>query len=186
MEHLLNLTLADPSFGIPGSISLLLGADIYSGAMLNCSRHGTIGFPSAFKTHFGRVLAGTVRKEKSNHNTESCYHSTTLDKMVRRFWETEDYGLQQPLLSFKESALVEHFKEKHSTDESGWIFVPLPTRSDATPLGESRSTAVKKFESLERSLRAKGRFKEFAIAQNKYMSMDHAEPGPVCKIVQAC
>lgn len=186
-KHLLNLTLADPDFGTPGSVDLLLGADTFSRAMLNGRRHGPSGSPSAFKTHFGWVLAGAVRDERTNQKTaESCYHSTTLEEMLRRFWETEDYGLQQPVLSLEERAVVEHFKEKHSRDESGRFIVPLPIRSNVTPLGESRSVAVKRFESLERSLRAKGRFEEFAVALNEYMNMDHAEPVPMeelCKPV---
>ena len=49
----------------------------------------------------------------------------------------------------------------------------------ATPLGESRSLAVKRFESLERSLRAGARFEEFADAIREYIDQDHAEPVPV-------
>ena len=183
-KHLLNLTLADPDFGTPGSINLLQGADIFSCALLNGRRHGLSGSLSAFKTNFSWVLAGTVRREKSNQKTESCYHSTTLEEILRRFWETEDYGLQQPVLSLEER--VEHFKEKHNRDESRRFIVPLPTKSNATPLGASRSVAVKRFESLKHSLRAKWRFKEFAVALNEYMNMDLAEPVPVeelCKPV---
>ena len=180
-KHLLSLTLADPDFGTPGSIDLLLGADIFGRAMLNGRRHGPSGSPSAFKTHFGWVLAGPVHDEKTNQKTaESCYHSTvTLDEMLRRFWETEDYGLQQPVLSLEERAVVEHFEENHRRDESGRFIVPLPIRSNAIPLGESRSAAVKRFESLERSLRAKGMFEEFTVALKEYISLDHAEPVPV-------
>ena len=47
------------------------------------------------------------------------------------------------------------------------------------PLGESRSLASKRFESLERSLRTKGRFEEFPDALKEYIDMDHAEPVPV-------
>ena len=97
-----------------------------------------------FKMHFGWVLAGTVRDERTNQKTaESCYHSPTLEEMLRLFWEMEDYGLQQPVLSLEERAVVEHFKDNHSRDESRQFIVPLPTRSNAIPLGELRSVAVK-------------------------------------------
>ena len=91
----------------------------------------------------------------------------------------EDYNLQQPVLSLEEKKVVEYFRENHSRDESGRFIVPLPLKTDATPLGESRSLAVKRFESLERSLRAGARFEEFADANREYIDQGHAEPVPV-------
>ena len=135
-RHLLDLTLADPEFGTPGSVDILLGADIFGRAMLNGRRHGPSGSPSAFKTHFGWVLAGTVHSEVTDRKIDTCYHSTTLEETLRTFWETEDYNMQQPVLSLEEKAVVEHFKKTHSRDASGRFIVPLPMKSNATPLGE--------------------------------------------------
>ena len=99
---------------------------------------------------------------------------------MKLFWETENYSLQQRVQSLQEKDVVKHFKEMHCRDESGRFIVPLPMKFDATPLGGSRSMAAKTFESLERSLRAKGRFEEFADALKEYINMmDHAEPVPV-------
>ena len=77
-RHLLNLTLADPYFGTPGSVDVLLGADVFSRAVFNGRRFRPSRSPSAFRTHFGWVLAGTVR-DKCDHqkSTDTCCHPTT-------------------------------------------------------------------------------------------------------------
>ena len=56
--------------------------------------------------------------------------------------------------------------------------VMLPRNDDCTHFGESRSTAVREFIGLERSLRKKGEFEEFAQAVKEYFDMQHAEPVP--------
>ena len=59
-KYLSNLTLADPEFGVPGSVDILLGADVFSRTVLHDRRFGPSGSPSAIKTTFGWVLAGSV------------------------------------------------------------------------------------------------------------------------------
>ena len=177
-KHLLGLKLADPDFGTPGSIDLLLGAEVFGRAMLQGRRHGPSGSPSAFKTHFGWVLAGAIRDNSNHRNTGSCYHSTMLEETFKRFWEMEDYNLQQPVLSLEEKEVIKHFQENYSRDEAGRFIVPLPMKTGAIPLGESKSLAVKRFESLERSLRTGARLKEFVDALKDYLDQDHAEPVP--------
>lgn len=54
--------------------------------------------------------------------------------------------------------------------------MPLPKKPDARPLGESRSQAVRRILSLERSLHSKGEFHEFQVVIHEYFDMEHAEP----------
>ena len=56
-SHLNGLQLADPSFGNPGHIDLLLGVDVFVNIFRRFGRPGTL---TAFETHFGWVLAGSV------------------------------------------------------------------------------------------------------------------------------
>ena len=46
--HLTDLSLADPDYGTPGSVDLLLGADVFSRVVLHGRRFGPSGTPSAF------------------------------------------------------------------------------------------------------------------------------------------
>ena len=52
-EHLANVSLADPDFGMPGRIEVLLGIDVYIGALLQGRLTGPPGSPVAFDTIFG-------------------------------------------------------------------------------------------------------------------------------------
>ena len=58
-NHLSNLQLADPDFGTPRNIDLILVADMFSNAVLYGWWFRPSGLPSAFKTAFRWVLAGT-------------------------------------------------------------------------------------------------------------------------------
>ena len=55
--HLSDLTLADPEFGRPGRIDLLLGV---ANVVLQGRQSGPQGSPVAFETLFGWVLAGSI------------------------------------------------------------------------------------------------------------------------------
>ena len=89
-DHLNGLQLADPSFGTPGTIDLLLGVDIFVAALLNGRRHSPPGLPTALETMFGWVLAGNAAS-LSSINLVS-HHATLLssDDLIRKFWEVEE------------------------------------------------------------------------------------------------
>ncbi len=57
--------------------------------------------------------------------------------------------------------------------------VPLPRASSDMTLGESRSQAVRRFLSLERSLNNKNRFSEFDAVIREYVDLQHAETVPL-------
>ena len=59
-KHLDSLQLADPEFGTPGNVELLLGADIFSHVVFHGQQCGPSNSPSVFKAQFGWVLAGAV------------------------------------------------------------------------------------------------------------------------------
>ena len=73
---------------------------------------------------------------------------------------------------------MQHFKTNHFRTSDGMFMVPLPKKPDAKPLGESRSQAVRRFHSLERTLHAKHRFKEVDAVMKEYFDMNHAELVP--------
>ena len=65
-DHLLDSSLADPSFGQSGRVDVLLGVDIFVNVLLQGWRIGPPGLPIALNIEFGCVLAGG--NELSNHN----------------------------------------------------------------------------------------------------------------------
>ena len=178
-SHLDDLSLADPDFGCPGKVDLLLGVDIFTEALLQGRRTGPSGTPVAFETVFGWVLAGPT----SQPTPEACaasHHTlvTAGDDLLRRFWEIEETTGHESNMSLEERAVVQHFEKNHCRAPDGRFMVPLPKRAHAPPLGESRSHAVRRFLSLERSLRAKDEFESFDSVMQEYFDMKHAEPVP--------
>ena len=71
--------------------------------------------------------------------------------------------------------VVRHFETSHSRSPDGKFIVPLPQDPSAKSIGESRSQAVRRFLSLERSLNAKGRFKKLDDVIQEYFDLGHAE-----------
>ena len=93
--HLSGSQLADPDFGHPGKIDILLGVDTYAETLLNGRRSGPPGSPVAFETIFGWVLAGsTSNGDVSSHHSVVSYHIqhsiASGDEFLRKFWELEE------------------------------------------------------------------------------------------------
>ena len=130
-NHLKGLTPADPNFGTPGRVDMLIGADVYCRTVLYGQWFSPSESPMAIKTWFGRVLSGpTAGRHSSNWNV-CCISVASCDKELRRFWEVEDVNLNRPVLSLQDQAVVRQFQENHARDTSGRFIVPLPVRSDA-------------------------------------------------------
>ena len=75
--------------------------------------------------------------------------------------------------------MVRHFESHHTCSKKGRFIVPLPKNPNARLIGESRSQAVRRFLSLERSLNLKGRFQDFNSVMQEYVDLGHAEVVPV-------
>ena len=182
-NHLNGLSLADPDFGRPGRIDLLLGVDIFIEALLHGRRAGSTGTPVAFETVFGWVLAGPT-DQLSPENCIATHHAlvATGDDLLRKFWEIEESTKHESNLSPEEKFVVQHFDENHCRTSDGRFIVPLPKKPHAPPLGESRTLAVRRFLCLERSLRAKGEFDAVESVIKEYFVLKHAEPVPAADL----
>ena len=126
-EHLSNIDLADPYFGQPGRIDVLLGVDIFVQVVRNGRRVGTPGSPVAFETDFRWVLAGEVQP------CVPCLYVTSHhvalesgDDLLRRFWEIEQQPDGEPIRSLEEKFVVQHFQDTHFRASDGKFVVPLP------------------------------------------------------------
>ena len=128
---------------------------------------------------FGWVLAGKTGDLAIPSNTTS-HHVTTIsgDDVLRKFWEIEECPQDAQNYSPEERVVVCHFAENNIKNKNGRFVVPLPKNPSSKPLGKTRSTAVRRFLSLERSVHAKNQFVEFAAMMNKYVDLKHAELVP--------
>ena len=134
----------------------------------------------AFETEFGWVLSGSTDGRASQEQVNlqaTAFHACagSGDDILRNFWELEESPSNTPILSVEERTVVRHFEENHRRTVGGRFVVPLPRKADPRPLGESRSQAVQRFLSLERSLNHKNRFQEFEAVMVEYLELGHAE-----------
>lgn len=161
-SHISGLQLADPEYGKPGRIDLLLGVEVFADVVRHDRRLGSPGSPVAFDTKFGWVLAGSTSSCTPVHMVVT-HHTALLtgDDLLRRFWEIEEKLGPEGFLTQEEKLVLDQFKNCHTRLENGSFMVPLPKKSGAKPLGESRSQAVRRFTAFERSLHRKNQFEEF-------------------------
>ena len=83
-----------------------------------------------------------------------CTSVSSLDDTIRKFWEIKEAPAtcNDSELSLEERTIVGHFQETHSRFPEGRFIVSLLKKPGVPPFGESRSQAVRRFLSLERSL----------------------------------
>ena len=180
-SHIDGLDLADPSFGEPGRVDLLLGIDVCMEVMCHGRRTGPKGSPSALQTEFGWVLGGKSSIPAASHHlvahtmSQSTVHG---DEILKKFWEIEEAPTNTLSMTPQEQYVVKHFHDNHSRTEEGRYVVPLPKKETTDQIGESRSQAVRRFLSMERTLRYKGRFHTVDHVIKEYMELGHAEVVP--------
>ena len=186
-KHLKGLRLADPDFGVPGYIDVLLGVDVFNHVVCQGRRMGPPGSPIALNTRFGWVLSGTVNFDSPQEQVISCFSSSlTGDELLQKFWEVENCDFRSPPLTLEEQTVVDHFEKNYRRDDVGRFIVPLPMKEKTDPLGESRTLAVRRFSSLERAMRSKGTLNTFNEAVREYFEQGHAEPVPLGDLSKPC
>ena len=153
--------------------------DIYADVVLHGRWSGPPGTPVAFETKFGWVLAGKT-EDITLPSSVASHHVATLsgDDLLRKFWDIEECPKNASSHSPKERKVVRYFQQNHTRNEDSRFVVPLLKNPHAKPLGKSRSQAVRRYLSLERSLHSKNQFDEFATVMNEYVCLHHAELVP--------
>ena len=117
-KDFMDISLADSDFNTPGKVSLVLGANVFSHAVLHGQWFSPLRTPSTFNTCFGCVSARVIHSQPRRDHAGTCYLSTTSGvDLLSDF--IEDYNQQQPALSLDEPTVVEHFHWTHQKDSAG-------------------------------------------------------------------
>ena len=96
-KHLSGLEFADPDYGTPARVDILLGGDVFSKAVLHGRRYGPTGAPSAFKTCFGWVLNGETNSPRRQGTSHVC--CVALDGNALRRRAHRAHGRTNPHMS---------------------------------------------------------------------------------------
>ncbi|RLU25767.1 hypothetical protein DMN91_001926 [Ooceraea biroi] len=100
-------------------------------------------------------------------------HLTRLESQLERFWAIEEIDVDKPR-SKEETECEAHFRENVLRDSSGRYVVRLPFRGNGQRLGESRSAALKRLDSLERKLGANAALgAEYDRIFEEYLTLGH-------------
>ncbi|KAL4720233.1 hypothetical protein ACJJTC_001462 [Scirpophaga incertulas] len=164
LPYLQGLPLADESFGKPGKIDMLIGADLFSHLLLPGIINSNCSAPPAIRTVLGYVVMGTVPAlpVAYNNNNLSLAHCCivegqtpkSLDNLLKDFWEVEELPMVERAQWSLENIECDHFFRATTTRsaESGRYMVALPFRKDVFLLGDSTEIARKRYLCLERKL----------------------------------
>ena len=125
------------------------------------------------------MLAGEISAYVSNLSIVTHHTAVdTGDGLLQKFWEVEEQPTEYSSFSPEERSVVQHFKDHHSHDSDGHFIIPLPKKHLSKPLGESRSQKVRRYKSLERSLRSRGVYEEFNMMMEEYFEKKNTELVP--------
>lgn len=154
-----NVILADPNFGVPANIHILIGANYFWNVLL--SGHHSLGktMPTLHNTRFGYVVSGPIPFTHSSSVHSFHCVSSSVDDSLLKFWEVEEIPTKK-LLSQEEIDCEQHFKDNTIRDESGRFVVRIPFRSDPSTLGDSQEQAKRRFFNLEKKLATNPTFSE--------------------------
>ncbi|XP_076656370.1 uncharacterized protein LOC143361015 [Halictus rubicundus] len=94
--HIKGLTLADPSYNVPGGVDVLLGADV-CGRLFQDRRAGPPGTPTAVLTPFGWTLLGSTRHSEPRKTSRVLHIRRRELPDLQRYWELEEVLVSTPL-----------------------------------------------------------------------------------------
>ncbi|XP_011871102.1 PREDICTED: uncharacterized protein LOC105563802 [Vollenhovia emeryi] len=146
-----NIKLADSEFHLPRPIDLLIGA----GSTLSLFSIGQIDLSTITndlylqKTRLGWIVAGGVTTP--NRSNKVMCRLTNLEQQIAQFWKIEEVSVGT-LKSIEELECEAHYTKHVTRHPSGRYIVRLPFRERDRHLGDSRTAALKRLNSLERRL----------------------------------
>lgn len=180
-DHISDLMLADPKFGQPGKIDMLLSAGIYAEILMDGFRRGPTGTPIAQKTKLGWILSGQTG-QNTNHQDRHVLTMVSIncqDFDIKKFWEMEELPAALRRKTKEEEDCEEIFSKTHSRRKDGRFVVRLPFRPSFNKeifLGRSRGRAQARLYQLEKKLKSDKNCREkYSQVLNEYLTLGHME-----------
>ena len=178
--------LADPAFDQPGDIQILAGQAICPYIVRASKSTGPL---TILDTVFGDAITGSLPREEHSSVQTATVHRVTaehvephlsgrdrvLNQTISRFWEVEQPIMEASKYTPEEERVQDAYMATHKyMSEEGRYQVTLPRKAQYQELGESRSTALRRYISNEKSLQRKGTLEAFQKEVRSYVELDHA------------
>ncbi|XP_053597333.1 uncharacterized protein LOC128668417 [Microplitis demolitor] len=149
-----NLVLADPEFYKPSEVDALIGVNLFY-KLLSVGQIKLQSHPDAIlqKTQLGWVVAGKLSQsfKKPHLSCHLALNNQASEFNLTRFWQMEELPATKHL-SQEEMLCEEHYQRHTKRDSTGRYIVRLPFNNNKDRLGDSYSTALRRFQSLEKRL----------------------------------
>ncbi|XP_008182367.1 uncharacterized protein LOC103309231 [Acyrthosiphon pisum] len=174
-----NVNVADPSFNCPGNIDVLIGGDTYWDIMCN-EKLKTKDGPYLQNTLFGWVVVGKTSTQLSTTKLNSCLLTTQnqyqlLDNKIELFWKMEELSSKHNFTD-EEKSCITHFNENLAQNEDGRFIVKLPFKENCHQLGNSYTSALRRFLSLEKRLiKNPELYMKYIMFMSEYENLNHME-----------
>lgn len=179
IKNSISSPVADPFFWKSGSISLLLGIEVFTlileGITTRVSQ-GLIDQESAFG-HIVSGRAGDMMFDDCAYFKERkaiyVIDLKEIDKNFQRIWEFEDLSLCGKKDADHEMC-EQLFEQSHLINNDGRHVVKIPLKPNTKGLGKSRQTAVRRFDLLEkRGQRDPALWEQYVQFMREYESLGH-------------
>ncbi|XP_069965510.1 uncharacterized protein [Bactrocera oleae] len=171
-----NIALADDEFYIPKKIDMLLGTETFF-SLLSL---GQINLGSNLlilqKTLLGWIVSGRYKTDSKNISKPSCLYlaNESLDAKLEKLWKLEEIATIPEARTREQQSCDHIYNSTVSRRPCGRIVVKLPFKDDPTCLGESYTTALRRFNAQElrlaKSPQLKAQYVEF---MSDYESLGH-------------
>lgn len=174
-----NVNVADPTFNCPGNIDVLIGGDTYWDIMCD-EKFKTKDGPYLQKSLFGWVVVGKTSTKSSVRKSNSCFLTTQnqyqlLDNKIELFWKMEELPSKHNFTD-EEKSCITHFNENLAQNEDGRFVVKLPFKENCHQLGNSYTSALRRFLSLEKRLiKNPELYVKYKTFMSEYESLNHME-----------
>ncbi|XP_055910710.1 uncharacterized protein LOC129945074 [Eupeodes corollae] len=159
---------------------MLLGAELFFNLFLPGEYRISRDLPTLRNTKLSWVVAGSASASNSNSHCHIVTKPslTSLDKLVRSFFETESHDIPISTESEEEHQCEEHFKKYTTLNSEGKFVVKLPFKENPIiSLLDSLSSARKRFFSLENKLNKDEELKKSYISfMQEYEALGHMTP----------
>lgn len=173
-----DIYLADSNFHTPAKIDILIGAELFMNLLLKGQMTMGENYPVLQETRLGWIIAGrlTPTKLADSVSTSLCViNDMNVQHQLQRFWEIEE--LNSTTRSKEDQFCEKHFTEYTTRDNMGRFIVRLPQRQNCAPLGESLTTAERRFLQLERKLNKNPELRNnYVQFMKEYLRLGHMKP----------